>query len=194
MKRESPSKPLTEDRIVETALEIVDSQGLEGLTMRRLGAELGVDPMMIYRHVPNKEGLLDLALERMRREMSLPDPLPEDPSELLEAVFVAYHGLLAAHPHMIPLATRRTDMSAQSGLEYIIELGLAPDEAVQLFQSLTAFTIGFAALGAPAVAGDWERFPDPLVDRLRDWREDTLKRTIRLMLAGYGVVSRKDQS
>ena len=193
MIRDRGSQPLSQERIVETALEIVDSHGLEGLTMRRLGSELGVDPMMIYRHVPNKDGLLHLVLERIRSEMRLPDPPPDDPARLLEEIFVAYHRALAAHPNMLPLATRRTDMSATSGLEFLVDLGLSPDDAVELFQSLTAFTVGFAALGAPAVAEDWKRFPAPLVERLGDWKEETLRRTLHMMLAGWGVVRRKDK-
>ena len=82
------TQPLALDEILAAALDIVDTDGLAALTMRRLGSTLGVDPMMIYRHVPDKAGLLDLALERVRDEMRLPEPPPEDPAELLEAIFV----------------------------------------------------------------------------------------------------------
>ena len=54
--------PLTRSRIAEAALAIVDRDGLDALSMRRLGAELGVEGMAIYRHFPNKAAVLAHAL------------------------------------------------------------------------------------------------------------------------------------
>ena len=181
-------RPLSRDLVIETALRIVDAGGLDELTMRRLGSELGVDPMMVYRHVPDKDTLLDLMLERVRSQMSLPQPPPEDPAELFEAIFVEYRRVLTAHPALVPLATRRTDVSRPSGLEHLLASGVPVDEAVGLYQSLTAFTVGFSALGAPAVAADWDRFPDDLADRLHDWSDATFRRTLGLIMRGYGLV------
>jgi AcrR family transcriptional regulator len=172
---------------VEAALQIVDADGLDGLSMRRLGGELGVDPMMVYRHVAGKDALVDLVLERVRSEMVVPQPPPDDLADLFETIFVEYRRVLAAHPNVIPLATRRTDVSRPSGLEHLVRSGVPLDDAVKLYQSLTAFTVGFSALGAPAAAGDWDRFPDPLAERLHDWSDATFRRTLRLILAGYGL-------
>ena len=49
---------LTREVLTAAALHIADAEGLEALSMRRLGAELGVDPMAAYRHLPNKKALL----------------------------------------------------------------------------------------------------------------------------------------
>ena len=61
--------PLTPARIAEAALALVDEAGLEGCTMRRLGAELGVEAMALYHHYPGKGPLLEegmvLAVEPM---------------------------------------------------------------------------------------------------------------------------------
>jgi AcrR family transcriptional regulator len=172
---------------VEVALQIVDADGLDGLSMRRLGGELGADPMMVYRHVADKDALLELVLDRVRAEMVIPQPPPDDLAALFEAIFVEYHRVLAAHPNVIPLATRRTDMSQPSGLQHLVDTDVPLDDAVALYQSLTAFTVGYSALGAPAAAADWDRFPDPLAERLHDWSEATFRRTLRLILAGYGL-------
>src|ERR1700733_15362696 len=59
--------------VLEAARRIVDEQGLERLTMRRLGAELGVDPMTIYHHVPDKAALFDGLIERVLAEIQIPD-------------------------------------------------------------------------------------------------------------------------
>ena len=182
-----PGPSLSTQRIVQTALRIVDADGLDRLTMRRLGTALGVDPMMVYRHVADKNALLDLVLDQVRAEMALPQPPPEDLAELFEVIFVEYRRVLAAHPNVIPLATRRTDMTRPSGLEHLIDTGMPPDDAVALYQSLAAFTVGFSALGAPQAARDWDRFPDPLAERLHDWNDATFRRTLRMILDGYGL-------
>lgn len=172
---------------MDVALDIIDSDGLDALTMRRLGRDLGVDPMMIYRHVPDKDSLLDLMLERVRSRMHIPDPPPDDPGELFALIFSEYRRVLVAHPNLIPLATRRTDVSQPSGLEYLIEVGLPIDEAVALYQSLAAFTIGFSVLGSPQEAANWDMFPAPLAERLHDWSDATFQRTLGLILNGFGL-------
>ena len=181
----SPS--LSQERIVDVALDIVDADGLDALTMRRLGGDLGVDPMMIYRHVPDKESLLDLMLERVRSKMHIPQPPPDDPGDLFALIFSEYHRVLVAHPNLIPLATRRTNMSQPSGLDYLIDAGLPIDDAVALYQSLAAFTIGFAVLGSPKEAGNWDQFPDALAERLHDWSDATFQRTLGFILSGFGL-------
>src|SRR5690349_22979252 len=55
--------PLTPERIVETAIAMAGRDGLDGLSMRRLGAELGVDPMSAYHHVRDKDRLLALMID-----------------------------------------------------------------------------------------------------------------------------------
>ncbi len=181
------SRPLTRDEVVDTALRVVDEEGLESLTMRRLGAALGVEAMALYRHVPNKEALLDLTVERMRSEMLLPESASETPAEGLAAIFAEYARVLAAHPNMLPLATRRTTAASTSGLEYMIEQGLSEDDAVELYQSLTAFTIGWALLGA--TPAEWTGLPEHLARRLDRWQEPTFRRTVGQLMAGYGFAT-----
>ena len=62
------------------ALRIVDANGLEQLTMRRLGAELGVDPMTIYGYVPDKTALFDGLVELVLAEVTLPGRTGEWPT------------------------------------------------------------------------------------------------------------------
>src|SRR6266481_8370899 len=65
-------RPLTRERILQTGLQLIDQQGLEAFTMRKLAQELGVDPMSIYRHVENKDALLDGVAEVLWGEVELP--------------------------------------------------------------------------------------------------------------------------
>jgi len=182
---------LTRVEVIDAALELVDAEGLDALTMRRLGSTLGVEAMALYRHVPNKDALLDLTVERMRSEMRLEEPLPHDPAQLLEAIFVEYRRVLTAHPNMLPLATRRTDTGSMSGLEYLIEQGVPSADAVALYQSLTAFTIGYSLLASTQADDEWSNIPDDLAVQLRDWGDDTFRRTLRAIMAGFGLTAKE---
>ena len=69
-----PRLPLSRDRIVATAMAIADEHGIEAITMRRLGQELGVEAMSLYNHVTNKDDLLDGILDAVLAEYDLPSP------------------------------------------------------------------------------------------------------------------------
>lgn len=66
------SEPLTVEAIVDAACDLIAEAGLTALSMRRLGAVLGVDPMAVYHHVPNKRQLLSLVTARVVGSMVLP--------------------------------------------------------------------------------------------------------------------------
>jgi len=101
------AKGITRELLIRTALEIVDRDGLDGLSMRRLGAELGVDPMTAYRHLPNKEALLDGVMEAVVAEIDLDvdGSLPWQ-DQLRQLIAADMHAMLA-HPHVLPVLARR---------------------------------------------------------------------------------------
>jgi AcrR family transcriptional regulator len=68
------STPLSVERIVDVACRIIERDGLAGLSMRKLGAELDVDPMAVYHHVADKRELLTLVTARTIGTMTPPDP------------------------------------------------------------------------------------------------------------------------
>src|SRR5918995_3465057 len=59
----TPRLPLTRERVLRAAVELADTRGIESLTMRNLGQELGVEAMSLYNHVANKEAILDGLVE-----------------------------------------------------------------------------------------------------------------------------------
>src|ERR687892_607111 len=69
-------------RVLEAALALVDREGLEALTMRRLGAELRVDPMTVHHHAESKDRLLDGIAELLWEEVALPED-SGDPAKAL---------------------------------------------------------------------------------------------------------------
>lgn len=176
---------LTKDALFTAALKIVDTEGLEALTMRRLGSELGVEAASLYHHVPNKDTLLDGVVMKMRTEIQLPDPIPADWKDLMEAIFNEYGRVLAAHPNLVSLAGRRVETDPDSGLVFLTQLGFADDEAVELWQSMIACTVGFALFSSAYAKSDTWDLPDELAERMTQWRDETRAKTLRAIIDAY---------
>lgn len=176
---------LTKDAIFERALAIVDEEGLEALTMRRLASQLGIEAASLYHHVPNKDALLDGALIRMRAEIQLPDPIPTDWKDLMEAIFAEYGRVLAAHPNLVSLAGRRIETDPDSGLVFLTQLGFSDEVAVELWQSMIACTVGFAIFSSAYAKSDTWDLPDALAERMVQWRDQTRTKTLRAVIEAY---------
>ncbi|MGH2546543.1 MAG: TetR/AcrR family transcriptional regulator [Actinomycetota bacterium] len=97
-------------RVLEAALALVDWEGLDALTMRRLGAELRVDPMTVHHHVESKERLLDGLAELLWEEVALPDD-SGDPAEALRGLARSLRDLFRSHPQAAPLILRCSRLS-----------------------------------------------------------------------------------
>lgn len=100
-------KGLTREALICKALEIVDREGLSALSMRRLGAELGVDPMAAYRHLPNKEALLDGVVEAVIVEIDLDVDSALPWQKQLRQIIDADLRAMLAHPNVLPLMAQR---------------------------------------------------------------------------------------
>jgi AcrR family transcriptional regulator len=97
---------LTRERIAEAALELIDDEGLEGCSMRRLGARLDVEAMAIYYHFKDKGELLDAVMEQLLKDQLPPPPLP--PLERLRQFMRNQRAVAIQHPRaFILLAARR---------------------------------------------------------------------------------------
>lgn len=178
-------QPLTKDVLFERALRIVDAEGLEALTMRRLASEVGVEAASLYHHVPNKDALLDGVLIRMREEIRIPDPIPADWKDLMQAIFDEYGRVLALHPHLVSLAGRRVESDPDSGLVFLTQLGFSDEDAVELWQSMIACTVGFAIFGSAYAQSDTWDLPDTLAARMSEWRDSTRSAALRAIIDAY---------
>ena len=177
--------PLTKDELFTAALAIADAEGLEALSMRRLAAEVGVEAASLYHHLPNKDALLSGVIVKMRSEMRIPDPLPEDWRELLLAIFAEYRRVLAAHPNLTPLAGRRVETDPDSGLVFLTQLGFSDDDAVELWQSMIALAVGFSIFGSAYAESHVGDLPSDLAARMSDWRDETCVRSLRMLIDAY---------
>jgi AcrR family transcriptional regulator len=73
-KTKSRRAPLTRDRVLRTAVAVADRDGIDAVTMRRLGQELGVEAMSLYHHVANRDAILDGMVDAVFAEIELPSP------------------------------------------------------------------------------------------------------------------------
>jgi AcrR family transcriptional regulator len=97
---------ITRELVLVTALELIDRDGADALSMRRLAAALDRDPMVIYRHAPGKAALLDGIVETVMDQLRV-DPADPDWTAQLRAVARDYRALALAHPHVVPLLVTR---------------------------------------------------------------------------------------
>jgi AcrR family transcriptional regulator len=97
---------ITRELVLATALEIIDRDGVGALSMRRLGAALDRDPMILYRHAPGKAALLDGVVETVLAQLSV-DPADPDWTAQLRLVARDYRALALAHPNVVPLLVTR---------------------------------------------------------------------------------------
>jgi TetR/AcrR family transcriptional regulator, tetracycline repressor protein len=105
--RRRPWGSLNQEKIVSTALDLVRREGLDALSVRRLAAELGASRMALYRHVPNKQALVDLIGSRFTESELVPPEAREGPwQDRLRALAASIRRHLHAHPGLIDLLLR----------------------------------------------------------------------------------------
>ncbi len=162
--------PLALDVIIDAALAIVDAEGLDALSMRRLGRTLGVEAMSLYHHVKDKDALLDLLIDRVYEGLEIGDP-PDDWPGRLTAYCGALRAALTRHPNMMPAVATRPVMSTSTmglvelSLEEFTSIGLDPQTARRVLAVSVSFIMGhvLSEVGArPELGGhspeDVERF------------------------------------
>ena len=158
----SSRRVLSRSRIVEAAIGFIDSNGLPGLTMRRLGAELGVEAMALYRYVPGKEDLLDAIVETLIESMRDDDDVVELPSNGWQDFVVRLsHGVrrvALAHPKAFPLVASRPPEApwlrpplrsldwVETFLSGLTQEGFTDDAAVAAYRAYTSFLLGHLLL------------------------------------------------
>jgi AcrR family transcriptional regulator len=119
--------PLSRDRVAAAALELIDREGLDALSMRKLGAALGVEAMSLYNHVENKDDLLDAVSEVLHRDIlaRYDPPATSTWQERARSIAFAYWHLAQAHPKAFPIVSTRP-VSSPAGIAVL-------GEAVRLF-------------------------------------------------------------
>ncbi len=166
--------PLDRRTIAERALALIDTDGLEALSMRKLGTGLGVEAMALYHHFRNKAELLDGVLELLIEEAEPPVDPHQAPLARIRKCFENMRALAIAHPQaFLLLPTRR--FRTQPVLEFYERLlqsfrdaGFDPAQSARFFRVLAGFVTGagLAEIGSRARQPDatpviLETFSDP---------------------------------
>ena len=102
-----PRLPLTRERVLLAAIDLADEGGIETLTMRKLGQQLGVEAMSLYNHVANKDDVLDGMVDVVFGEIGLP-PSGADWKSAMRQRAIAARDVLARHPWAIGLMESRS--------------------------------------------------------------------------------------
>jgi AcrR family transcriptional regulator len=164
-------EPLTRDRVVAAALRIMDDEGLEAVTMRRIAREVGVEAMSLYHHVRDKEDLLDGICAMVMRDFHFPD---EDRPWIDVARDGAreWRRVLREHPNVIalwadrqrPMTEFESLMPMEFALRVIARAGIDEREGVLVFNVLGGYIMGVVMMevGAMFSAGTARRDPPGL--------------------------------
>lgn len=144
----APRPPLTRERVLQGAVDLADRQGLGALTMRRLGSELGVEAMSLYKHVANKEEILDGMVELVIGEIEI----PEDGADWREAMrrrAVSARSILSRHSWAIGLIEAGGPSTGPTALRYmdsilgnLLSAGFSVENAAHAFWVLDCYVYG----------------------------------------------------
>lgn len=179
-----PQEPLTLDRIVSTAIDLVDREGLEALSMRRLGAELNAGATTLYWHIKNKDELLDLALDQLFAEVDAPDPALPWRDQLRELGH-DLRRLLLRHRNLIMVIASRptTGPNAVAAIDLLFGVvrgaGFPDDQVVPASLALLNYTSGYAVLEAASLA---QFGPSADEATVRQAMQESIERTMEFVM------------
>jgi AcrR family transcriptional regulator len=181
---------LTKERIIEKAIEVLDAEGVEGMSMRRLGEALGVEAMAVYHYYPNKDALLDAVAAAIIEETGPATPLEsgDDWKTVMLSGPASADRAIAAHPKAgwLFLGRQYTTASSLQMLEAPLTIlhsaGFRGQALVDAAHAIFAFAAGWYVLTSGA-GGSWSGpaeeaisaaagaapLAESLAPELRDW-------------------------
>jgi AcrR family transcriptional regulator len=164
-----PTRTLTTEDIAATALDLVDREGLDALSMRRLADELGVGTMTLYGYFRSKSDLLDALMDEST--VGVRPPALEGPwRERIATLAKAMRRSLERHPALVQIRMQqaltrpRQFILTELVTTALLEAGLERAEAARAFRVLFTYVFGYVAFSPSATA-------------------DTARRVVRLSLA-----------
>jgi AcrR family transcriptional regulator len=189
----APRAPITRDAIVEAALAVLNKEGLDGLSMRRVAEEIGTGAASLYWHVRNKEELYQLIFDRVTREIVLPEPDPAHWKEQLKALGIQMRKTLSKYRDVARLSFGRIPAGPQTAMlsEWLFTLlqpvGI-PDRAIAYIADIAGLYVGAfcfeESLGFASPTGE-DLPPEQTVQMMKDYMlslpRDRFPRTIKAL-------------
>ncbi|GIM95747.1 TetR/AcrR family transcriptional regulator [Paractinoplanes toevensis] len=160
---------LTRERIVAAAGALVDAEGLDALSVRRLATELGVQGPSLYNHFPTKADIVDAVADAVVEQVDL-SVFGEKPwPEALRSWALEYHAVLAAHPNVVPVLAQGPGRRpaglamAEAVFGALVDAGWPPARATHI-GALMRYLVTGSALGSFALGFDidpelYDRYP-----------------------------------
>jgi AcrR family transcriptional regulator len=145
----APRGRLNRERVLSTAMTLADEQGIESLTMRRLGDELGVEAMSLYNHVANKEDLLNAMVDAVFNEIELPSH-SDDWKTAMRKRSVSFREMLSRHPWATALKDSGTNPGPATLRHHdrvigtLRSAGFSIAMAAHAFSAVDSYIYGFA--------------------------------------------------
>jgi AcrR family transcriptional regulator len=165
--------PLTRERILGAAMALVDAEGLEALTMRRLARTLGFEAMSLYYYTPNKDDIIDGIVDLVVREIELPS-LTGDWKAAIRSSAVSAHQVLRRHPwacnplmstpRLLPSRLRMVDAL----LGRLADANLPSDLADRAYHAIDSHILGFTLWEAGYSIALRDMPPDALAKVVED--------------------------
>ncbi len=149
MSAREPRRPLTRQRVLEVAVDLADRNGLEALSMRKLGEALGVEAMSLYNHVSSKEDLLDGMIDAVFAEIDLPSA-DEGWRIAMRQRAVSIREVLCRHRWAIGLLESRTSPGPATLAHHDAVIGVlraggfSVPQTAHAFSVLDSYIYGFA--------------------------------------------------
>ena len=158
-------RPLSRDRVLATAMKLADAEGIGAVTMRRLAAELGIEAMSLYHHLPGKDGLLDGLVEALVAEITAAIEERGEPTgpwtDRLRSRCLVAREVMLRHPWGPGLVTSRRNIPAgafglyEAALATMVEGGLSYSLGHRGLHALGSFVLGFVnEVFSPDTGGD----------------------------------------
>jgi AcrR family transcriptional regulator len=158
MPRRAGKTPLSRERIVGAALALIDADGVDGLSMRKLGAQLGVDPMAVYHHLAGKDAVLQRVVEQVFGDFPVPDADAQWADQIRQWA-QAYRDTGLRHPHLVlDIVTRPTAVAAaavrvnEALYQALLTAGLSGEDVVMASDAVVDFVNGHLLGVAPGAA------------------------------------------
>ena len=162
----APRQPLTKERILEAAVDVADRDGLGALTMRRLGKDLGFEAMAIYKHVANKEEILEGMLALVIGQIEIPEE-GADWKEAMRRRAFSVREVLSRHSWAIELLAA-SGFAGPAALRYINAIlgnlrsgGFTIEDAAHAFWLLDSYVYGHVIQETSMPIGASDETTDP---------------------------------
>src|SRR6266568_2192267 len=171
------SRPrLNRQRVIRASVKLADRDGIEAVTMRRLGRELGVEAMSLYNHVANKDEILEGIADAVVGEIDLP-PEGTDWKTALRGNAIASRDMLLRHRWASSLKMRRMPGPATLGqnewvLRTLREAGFSEELTYHAYHILESYVVGFAVQELNFTSYTEEQMAEMAATFLRDFPRD----------------------